>query len=352
LKQRVILLLKVGVAIALITWLVAGKQLELAELSRVKERWPWLVLAQLPFGAVLLIAARRWQLLLRAQGIHYRFADMYSLTLIGWAFNQLLPGTLGGDVIKAYVVAREQPGRRSAAVISVLVDRVLGLFMLFAVALAGVLFNLRAVAESELLRALAWMMLGLFAGGLLATAAFYTRRVRDLRALRWILSRLPAQALLSRIDEAFYVYRSHPREVGACLALSVLLQLCVVSTNIFLALSLFSEPIPWESFFFLIPVAHVVMAVPISPAAVGTAEFAYTKLLALVGVPHGALISILQRATFVLWALLGCVVYIRRKGRVTSALEGARRNPQGAGVAGGEGDPPRASAGRAVEEEP
>ena len=97
------------------------------------------------FDGVLLMASLRWRLLLKAHGIDYSLHDTFALTLIGLFFSQVMIGTTGGDMVKAYVVAREQKEQRSAAVISVLFDRALGLFVLLMVALVAILFNIGAV---------------------------------------------------------------------------------------------------------------------------------------------------------------------------------------------------------------
>ena len=64
-------------------------------------------------------------------------------------------------------------------------------------------------------------------------------------------------------------------------------------------------------YFLLIPIAHLAMALPINPpGAIGTAEAMYSYLFGLIGVPNGALLSILQRATFIIWAIPGAIIYV------------------------------------------
>ena len=56
-----------------------------------------------------------------------------------------LPGGTGGDLIKMYYASREAPGKKAAAVLSVFMDRVVGVFAL--IFLAGVI---SAISLSEL----------------------------------------------------------------------------------------------------------------------------------------------------------------------------------------------------------
>ena len=108
-KRRLIPIVKLAVAAALITWLISSGRLDFRKLAQVADRWEWMLAAQIPFTFVLLLSALRWRVVLSAQGIHYSVRETFSLTMIGWVFNQLMLGTVGGDVVKAYLVAREHP---------------------------------------------------------------------------------------------------------------------------------------------------------------------------------------------------------------------------------------------------
>ena len=55
--------------------------------------------------------------------------------------NVELPGSTGGDVVKAWYAARQAPSRRTAAVMSVIVDRIVGLLAL--IMLGGVMASIQ-----------------------------------------------------------------------------------------------------------------------------------------------------------------------------------------------------------------
>ena len=87
------------------------------------------------------ITGWRWNLLLRAQKI-----------VVLWpggrarddriCFNVLIPGAVGGDLIKG-LHSRAARGRRSAAATSILMDRVIGLFGLWLLAALMMAFKVR-----------------------------------------------------------------------------------------------------------------------------------------------------------------------------------------------------------------
>src|SRR5690606_31531913 len=95
------------------------------------------------FGGLLLMGlippgqALRWWMLLTCRGVTVTYARALRLTLIGLFFKLCMPGTTGGDVVRAWYAARGG-GKRGAAVMSIAFDRVTGMVALFLLAaLAG-----------------------------------------------------------------------------------------------------------------------------------------------------------------------------------------------------------------------
>ena len=72
----------------------------------------------------------RWYLLVRALHLPFRLVDAFRLGFLGYLFNFVVVGSVGGDLFKAIFIAREQPGRRAEAVATVLVDRIVGVYAL------------------------------------------------------------------------------------------------------------------------------------------------------------------------------------------------------------------------------
>ncbi|MEM7261869.1 MAG: lysylphosphatidylglycerol synthase transmembrane domain-containing protein [Planctomycetota bacterium] len=326
-RGRIILVLKFGLAIGLFWWLAKSGKLPLEKLAEIGDRWPWLLAAQIPFGIVMLLAAIRWKILLRAQEIELPLRDSYSLSMIGLFFNQLVPGSTGGDVYKAYAVARAHPGRKSGGVVSVFVDRALGLIMLLLLVAVGMLANWRWVSSdpdlSSFATGIAILLAGLAVGGTL----FFSTRARKLLPLATIGRKLPLKEILAKVDQAVFIYRFHLRRVFTAATLTAILHSLVVTTNIVLAMALWSEPFEWWHFFYLIPMAHLAMAIPLNPpGAIGTAEAMYAYLLALVGIEEGALLCILQRLTYYSWSLVGAGFYVMRRKSPSDETPRARTN--------------------------
>src|SRR5207249_9910343 len=94
----------------------------------------WIFAGIFAYGIVEILAALRWQILLRVQGVNLTFSRVACLMMIGILFNPLMPGGTGGDVIKIFYLIKETPGKKVQALLAVLMDRLIGLFGLILVA--------------------------------------------------------------------------------------------------------------------------------------------------------------------------------------------------------------------------
>src|SRR5262249_21912408 len=102
----------------------------------------------------------RWYLLVRAVGLPFTVTNALRLGMVGYYFNTFLPGSVGGDIVKAAFLAREQ-SRRTVAVATVLMDRVLALWAFVGyVAVAGSVFWALGWLQGEGMQASLWMTAG------------------------------------------------------------------------------------------------------------------------------------------------------------------------------------------------
>src|SRR6185295_19065251 len=100
----------------------------------------------------------------------------------------------GGDLVKAIMVARDHPEQRPAAVLSVIVDRAIGLLGLALVASGALLFQHGRFAWMA--RKLNLILLAI----VLMAMVVMSRRLRRLLRLDKLLSALPFAAVLKKLD--------------------------------------------------------------------------------------------------------------------------------------------------------
>ncbi len=92
-----------------------------------EKHWGYYGLAAICAATSITVTFVRWYFLVRAQDLPFTLRDALRLGLVGNFFNIFLPGSVGGDLLKAAFLAREQE-RRTVAVSTVLIDRGVGLW--------------------------------------------------------------------------------------------------------------------------------------------------------------------------------------------------------------------------------
>ena len=144
-RKLFITLLKVGLSAAIIGYLVwnstqGEKNVNVfAKLRDEPKDWRMLIAAWACCTAATLLTFVRWWYLVRALDIPCRFADAIRISFWGYLLNLAPLGIVGGDLIKTVMLDHEHPQNRAKALASVLVDRVIGLYVLFVVASAAIL---------------------------------------------------------------------------------------------------------------------------------------------------------------------------------------------------------------------
>ncbi|MHC4379168.1 MAG: lysylphosphatidylglycerol synthase transmembrane domain-containing protein, partial [Planctomycetota bacterium] len=173
----------------------------------------WALLAC--FTAVL-CGITRWWRLLRLAGCDVRWFDSFRLTYIGLFFNYVLPaGLTGGDLVKAVLAVRENPGKRADALVSVVVDRLLGLFAL--AVLATVVIFARGETFAELRLPVLAVALAMGGGGFV----YINRPLRRLIGFDALIAKLPLGQKFAELDRAVMLYSSKPLEMVLAFALSL-----------------------------------------------------------------------------------------------------------------------------------
>ncbi|MCK4850550.1 MAG: flippase-like domain-containing protein [Phycisphaerae bacterium] len=297
----------------LLCWLVLRKT-QLSELvSLAKEAYAsgsvWLGVALIPLAVVL--AAWRWQKLLKTGEINLPYTKALLLTAVGNFFNHALPSLIGGDVVKAYYVMRWQPQHKSQTVISLIADRMAGLGGLAIICLAAIALGWGGPVAAEI-RWPMFLVVGLLA--LAAVVLFVPGLARGLR-LSWLIERLPFQKLLGKLRQAVRLYSDQPGALVQALAVSVLIHWILLSC-VYLGGRALAPEAAYHSYLVLIPAIWMISSVPITPGAVAWMEWWYQMFFARVGVSATAALSLslFNRFLWLLWAVPGLIIYIKGPG--------------------------------------
>ena len=301
--------LKVLLGVGIFAWMAASGKLNFAQIAKGLAHWP-LMLAILGLGyCQIAICVWRWTMLLHAQDIPLSYRRAWGLTMIGVLFNVVIPGAVGGDLIKGYYITRATQGRKTHAATSIAMDRVVGLIGLLFLSAAVVLANAAEILHNPAMRALGALSVAGFVGGL---AGLYAAVFAGERLSRW--SFLPR--MVRDVFAALHEYRQQPGVVRKALALSVLNQ-SLTCCSYYLALrSTGVANLRMSQFFLIVPLGLVTSAVPISPAGIGVGQAAFFALFKIVAPSYASAgtdgYTVFQ-AMFILLCLSGLFWYVAYK---------------------------------------
>lgn len=162
--------LKVGIqlVIAAVAIYFVLKEIDVDELkeSLLQANIGWLLLAFLAFNASKILSAFRLNYFFRALGLQLR--EQYNLKLyyLGMLYNQFLPGGIGGDGYKVYLLNKLYKTSVKGLIAATLLDRISGV-----VALGFLAFGLGLMGSAQ--EAIAPYGLLLWVGLVLAYPAYY-----------------------------------------------------------------------------------------------------------------------------------------------------------------------------------
>lgn len=280
--------------------------------AQAGRNWPLLLLGLLIFLGCLGITVVRWRMLLKAQGLDLTWGRAWSIMFIGHFFNAFMFGATGGDVVKAYYVARETGHKKTEAATTVFVDRAVGLLGLVILAVTVMLLRLDIYLAFPQAR-YAFVFIGSLGVaavlGLLFTVFF--QRLVDRFALVRRLMQTFLGKIFHRIYTAFYVCITHPPLFASTIALSVLNQFLIVVMMCVLARAMgIGSPI--FDIAALAPTINTIGAVPVTPGGLGLREYAAVTYMGLINVPatQSLPLSLSVYAAMLFWSLVGGIVFL------------------------------------------
>lgn len=317
-KSIGIFLAKVAVATTLITWLVRSGMLKFGALSIFLEQ-PVLLVADLAlFAFALFMGTLRWRALLAIAGAHVPFRRALQLQFTAQFFNVVVPGNVGGDVVKALYVARdEEPSKRTAILLIVFVERLVGLGALVLVASMVAIVKGPLLWQNPQLRQLAMGVAFLGLCTLVGPALFVLlmRRAGD-RLETYTTGTTFIAKLANRLVAAARLLSAGPRNLLLALGYSMLAHAATIVFFTVLTRALLLEAVPFSSIATVYPLGILTMILPISPAGLGVGHVAFDRLFSMIGLHDGATVFNVYLIGVLAPCLLGVFPYLalRRKG--------------------------------------
>jgi len=310
------------VALCLIAWLGYQNREPFKQILSGQQQiqWRFLAAALALCLSSIVITFFRWYLLVKALDFPFLFRDAMRLGFLGYLFNYVAPGAVGGDAVKAVMMASEQPARRAVAVATILLDRILGLEALLIVGAGSVLLVSGDIQHREKIETVLW---GGATAGLLGLIVMLSPAARSKPVM--VLTRLPKVGkIFSDLLEAVALYQSRRTVVIFTVLISIAGHFGVISSFYLCALSVSSsDAVPdYAAHLFLIPLAEIIGVIVPLPGGIGALEGAVRESYHLAGAnPElGFMAAGAYRATTIVIAMVGAGFYMLQKQRIASLL--------------------------------
>jgi uncharacterized protein (TIRG00374 family) len=220
------------------------------------------------------VASLRWHIVIQLYAYRISFRDTMRIQYVSGLMNQFLPGLVGGDAVRVYLL-HKHGARLSTAIASALLDRTAALLGLILIVIASVP-RIVEIVEDESLK---YLLLGSTVVLLTGTAALMKLSgvLHAASARREWLS--PLAMLASGLRDLF----SSPRPCVAALALSISMHLLSAAV-LWLSLIAFGRDLPFADVLAVFAPIIVFQMLPFSIGGWGVRELAAAAMFAAIGV--------------------------------------------------------------------
>ncbi len=256
----------------------------------------------LTYIGTLLVTSLRVRMIILTQGLALSFMEAINLSFIGIFFNNFLPTSIGGDVVKAYYVARAGQDK-TGAFASIFMDRFLGLVTMIAMA-ALALVAVGGFGKYKTTSRMVYACLA--AAALFSIFIFHKGFASKFSGLFKMVK--PLEDKLKKLYETIHNYKNHKLLLAQAMLLSILSQVMYFSSVSLLALSV-GASVHMKELFLRVPIVAVLSLLP-SINGLGVREGAIVLLFApLIGRESAFAVSILMLATLMIISLIGGIIY-------------------------------------------
>jgi len=207
---------KILIAMGVLFWLVYSGRLDYSVLFSVSFS-SFHVLGLVVLLVSMLLQSVRWWWLLKVQNIDLSLGKVIQLSWISQFFSSVLPGTVGGELVRAYYIARSASTIAMVSVSTVLLDRAIGLYALLWLGVLPLLIVLGLPGELPLVGLQMVILISL----LVVSASIMFTLVWLHPTRRLILSLMPKR-LCTSLEVILGAYRTYGWTLMACFGLSLL----------------------------------------------------------------------------------------------------------------------------------
>jgi uncharacterized protein (TIRG00374 family) len=349
LKPRLRLLFKVLFSIAFFAILfsfVKGKEL-LEVVSRI--HWGYFCLSFALMPVMLGVSCTKWKLILDEGGTKIPLGRLLRIYFIGYFFSNILPSTIGGDVVRSYYAGR-QVNNQAYAAVSVFLERFTGILFLFVLVIFMPLLRLDLYAKPYIyLPAIGGFtaLLLVCAVGLSRNSSTFIRAlfnrfaavveglpfINRIEGLRAFVNRIieTVAAKMRKLRAGMKTAVDAMRNDGVFLAQLIVLTMSfylLTMINVYVSYRAFNVEVNFVAVCVLVPTALFMAHFPVTVLGnLGYFESVFVGYFLLIGVPgaESLAMGLLLRLKMLTLGVVGMGLYLFLKSTSSQETEGLER---------------------------
>ncbi|MBF0143603.1 MAG: flippase-like domain-containing protein [Magnetococcales bacterium] len=286
-RRWLVHLAKLAVAALIVIFLMRGDRLDLQATTSLFAETKTVVISLLLVVIGLLLTGLRWWLLMNCQEIGLPLRTVANITFIGMFFGNILPGgAWSGDALRMAIVGRATRDKLEAGVLSIFVDRLMGIYSVFLIGLVALVVTLAGngapgLWENPSVRYLAYASAIVVVMVPVSALLVLWGGRRSTRLRHWLRTTTRFRWLARLVDSilrSIHLYRKNLRQVALAFFICLVAQTLVVFSLVMVAWAMGFTQLSAGSYYFAGSWTSLVNALPATPGGLGIGEAAFDQI--------------------------------------------------------------------------
>lgn len=299
------------VAIVLLLLLVKKIDLHLIvrEFRTISIWWVFVVL--ILQGVGLLINTLYWRMLFSCHRAAVSFWELLKARLVGIMYNNILPSSIGGDMIRAYFISRKEKIAMTETFSTVIIEKMSGVLAFFVYMLIAVWFNLDVITEAGIASLI--IVLIVVAGSVILL--LFNKNLFELITKKCSIYSNKFAKGLKEYYEAIYKYRDFSQVIFVSVIYSLLVKGVIILAT-FAAVKSFDIDLSIYNLLLIVPIIGLSNAIPVSIGNWGWREGVYIYILQFYGIETyiALALALFMRLVGLFVSVFGVVVVLSKQG--------------------------------------
>jgi len=253
-----------------------------------------IVLAIIAFSVSVILLALRWHLLTRTYGMTIKIMPLFIYYFIGLFFNNFLPTSIGGDLSRAYYLAR-QSGEHSASIGTVFLERLVGLLATLSFAVLSFFWLMKYFHTNRIIYV---TLVVIMAISMFLATVMSRRLYRKFNGFLSLLTFYNIGDKIKKVFDTLHFYRNKKWILLGTYFYSLLAQFALIIMNYILARSLGLFEISFGYLILVVPITFVIGLLP-SINGIGVRDTGYLLLLTRLGLTPAEVLSLSFTVTII-----------------------------------------------------